>query len=235
MLRAAAGAALTPVVLLLAALVMPHAGAVRAAPAPEWASYRPAQPATRTATPRLQLPATATGTAARTATGTATPPALEGATGVPTGADVLPPPLPLEPAPGEATLDARHTAAPGEVPAGPGAEATAAIAPAALPAGAGPDSALGAVGAPLATEPAGVRPPLPVFQAVRDPGLERMWQRYGSPQAGRPVVERLTADRPGPWRLWPFYALLAAAFGATLWSVLREAGRPREGPPPGGH
>ena len=51
---------------------------------------------------------------------------------------------------------------------------------------------------------------------VDDTGVRRLWQDMGSPRAGQPLLRRLTDDRPGPWRWWPFYGVLVLLFSLTL-------------------
>jgi len=63
---------------------------------------------------------------------------------------------------------------------------------------------------------------------VEDPGVRRMWQRFGSPRAGQSLVQRLTGGRPGPWGWWPVYVVLAVLYGYGVWRLLQVVGQGEE-------
>jgi hypothetical protein len=203
----------------------PGAGdASRALAAPLGAHVR--QATTETATPRIVLPDL---TPSPAASPSDVPTRISGTPGPGTSA-------PGTSAPGTAVATGSAPAATGSGsggsgPGGSGPAATAAarrtstavdIAPPALPGTAvSPD--LGGGAETAATVESGGSSSAGAGALVGrarapDRAAEAMWQRYGSPRAGQPVAERMTADRPGPWGWLVFYGLLGLGW---LWLVVR--------------
>lgn len=190
----------------LAGHLAPTSSPALAAPAQLPPSAPDRQIASVTATPRLVLtdtptpgdPGASSATPSGGSTTTSTPAADSGDTG---GAGTaLPGTTATATLLGEPALPAAGT---------PGAAAT--------DGGAGtgpPDSAAAAP-----PGPAGLLP-VPVDDRV----ILDLWQRYGSPRATQPAMQRLTADRPGPWGWAAFYALLLLAWLWAFWRVWRALG-----------
>lgn len=83
----------------------------------------------------------------------------------------------------------------------------------------------------------------PWIPPVDDGVVNEMWARYGSPNRGLSMVERLGQGRPGPLSSWQVYAALTVLFAAAWAAVWRrlestagddadELPRPGNGPRP---